>query len=80
MTIHFFTIDPQTGVLYAGCKAGGKRFTAAVWSQGGSSYVTSGARLTNDLERHSFSGSQERTLQSFLSSGAQNLEIWEGIA
>lgn len=80
MTIYFFTRNPETGIVYAGCKAGGKRFTAPVWRQGLKFYVQSGAAVTNDLTRHPFTQTQAAALTRFLESGAENLEDWEGIA
>ena len=79
MMIYFFTRDPQTGILYAGCKDGGKRFTAPVWKQGGTAYVTTGAAITKDLKRHDFTKSQVSALDRFIKSGSDNLEAWGGI-
>ncbi len=79
MTIYFFTRDPETGILYAGCKANGKRFTAPVWKQGETSYVTTGAAITKDLKRHDFTKAQVAALDRFIESGSDNLEAWEGI-
>ena len=79
MTIYFFTRDPETGIIYAGCKANGKRFTAPVWNQGKTSYVTTGAAITKDLKRHTFTSSQEEALSRFIASSSQNMEDWRGI-
>lgn len=79
MTVHFFTIDPQAGILYAGCKDGWKRFTAPIWQQGGTAYVTTGAAITKDLKRHNFTKTQVAALDRFIESGSDNLEAWEGI-
>lgn len=79
MTIYFFTQDPETGILYAGCKANGKRFTAPIWKQGKKSYVTTGAAITKDLKRYTFTSSQEEALSRFIASSSQNMEDWRGI-
>lgn len=79
MTIYFFTRDPETGIIYAGCKANGKRFTAPVWKQGETSYVTTGAAITKDLKRYTFTSSQEEALSRFIASSSQNMEDWSGI-
>lgn len=54
MTIFFFTRDPETGLVYAGCKADGKRFISIVRKQGDEFYVVSGAEITKDRKRHNF--------------------------
>lgn len=79
MTIYFFTQNPETGILYAGCKANGKRFTAPIWKQGKKSYVTTGAAITKDLKRYTFTSSQEEALSRFIASNSQNMEDWSGI-
>ena len=80
MTIYFFTRNPETGIVYAGCKAGVKRFTAPVWRQGLKFYVQTGAAITGDLERHIFTPTQVVAFVRFVESGADNLEEWGGIA
>ena len=79
MTIYFFTRDPETGIVYAGCKAGGKRFTAPIWRKGLKFYVHTGAAITKNLERHIFTPTQVVAFVRFAESGADNLEDWEGI-
>lgn len=79
MKIYFFTRNPETGLIYAGCKANGKRFTAPVWKQGKTSYVTTGAAITKDLKRHTFTSNQEEALSRFIASSSQNMEDWRGI-
>lgn len=79
MTIYFFTTDPQTGILYAGCKEGKKRFISPVWKQGASAYVTTGKSITKDLEHHTFTRSQCDALSRFIATGSQNMEDWRGI-
>ena len=66
-------------MIYAGCKANGKRFTAPVWKQGKTSYVTTGAAITKDLKRHTFTSNQEEALSRFIASSSQNMEDWRGI-
>lgn len=79
MTIYFFTRDPETGIIYAGCKANGKRFTAPVWRKGLKFYVQTVTAITKNLERHIFTPSQVVAFARFVESGADNLEDWEGI-
>ena len=80
MTVYFFTRNPETGVVYAGCKAGGKRFTAPVLRQGLKFYVQAGAAIAKDLERYIFTPTQVVAFARFVESGADNLEDWGGIA
>lgn len=79
MTIYFFTRDPETGIIYAGCKANGKRFTAPVWKQGLKFYVQTGAAITKDLEWHIFTPTQVVAFVQFVESGETNLEDFRGI-
>ena len=79
MKIYFFTRNLETGLIYAGCKANGKRFTAPVWKQGKTSYVTTGAAITKDVKRHTFTSNQEEALSRFIASSSQNMEDWRGI-
>lgn len=79
MTLYFFTRDPETGIIYAGCKANGKRFTAPVWKQGLKFYVQTGAAITKDLKMHIFTPTQVVAFVQFVESGEINLEDWSGI-
>lgn len=79
MTIFFFTRDPETGLVYAGCKADGKRFISIVRKQGDEFYVVSGAEITKDRKRHNFTPEQAKALSKFISSGSMNFENWAGL-
>lgn len=79
MTIFFFTKDPETGLIYAGCKANGKRFTSLVWRQGKEFYVVSGAAITKDRERHNFTPAQSEAFSKFVESKETNFENWAGL-
>ena len=79
MTIFFFTKDPVTGLVYAGCKADGKRFISAVQRQGAEFYVVSGAEITKDWKRHDFTPVQAEAFFKFISSGSMNFENWAGL-
>lgn len=79
MTIYFFTRNPETGIVYAGCKANGRRFTSPVWRQGLKFYVATGAAITKDLKRHILKPRQVVAFVRFVESGAGNMEDWRGI-
>lgn len=81
MTIHYFTLDPQTGIYSAGCKdENGKRFISSVWATGGKSYVKTGSRRNDDLRIYWLSKEQEAALTFFIRSGEYSVEFTEGIA
>ena len=81
MTIHYFELDPQTGIYSAGCKdENGKRFTSSVWSTGGKSYVRTGSRRNDDLRIYWLSEAQDNALTAFIRSGKYSAEYTEGIA
>lgn len=79
MIIFFFTKDPETGLVYAGCKADGKRFISVVWHQGEEFYVVSGAEITKDRKRHNFTPEQAQAFSKFITSGSMNFENWSGL-
>ena len=81
MKIHFFELDPETGIYKAGCTdENGKRFSAAVWATGGRSYVSTGSRRTGDHRVFWLSEEQSRELARFMNSGEYSREFSEGIA
>ena len=80
MKIYYFTLDPETGIYKAGCKADGKRFVACIWATGGRSYVSTGSRRTGDHRVFWFSQEQATALSDFIRSKAYSIEFEEGIA
>lgn len=79
MKIYYFgSHDHSIGLHYAGIKVDGKRSIQMVCRQGQQYYCTTGAKITNDLQRHNFSEAQTKAFQEFLKDGKRT-EFWEGI-
>lgn len=79
MTVYFFTKDPETSIVSAGCKANGKRFVSAVRRQEKEFYVVSGAEITKARQRHNFTPEQAKAFSDFSASGAYSFENMAGI-
>lgn len=79
MKIWFFEGDPETGFVKAGYTVNGKRFASLVWSQAGQLFVTTGARITGDLQRHNFTPAQTAAYNAFIEGGAWSVEYKEGV-
>ena len=80
MKIYFFEAEPATGFVRAGYTVEGKRYLSLVMSQDGRLYVTTGARITNDLCFHWFSDAQTAAYQSFCKGSRYSVEYKEAIA
>lgn len=81
MTIHYFELDPETGIYKAGCKdESGKRFVSSVWATGGRSYVRTGSRRDDTLRIYWLTQEQDNALTAFMRSNRYSIEYKEGIA
>lgn len=79
LKIWFFEADPETGHIKAGYTVNGKRHVSLVWSQAGSLYVRTGAKITGDLQRHDFSAAQSEAYRAFVAGKGWSVEFEEGI-
>lgn len=80
MRIWYFSANPGMGWITAGYTVNGRRFRSLVWSQAGQMFVTTGAKISGDLQRHNFTPDQTAAYNAFIKSGAWSVEYKEGIA
>ena len=80
MKIWYFSVYPGMNWITVGYTVNGKRFTSLVWSQAGQLFVNTGAKITNDLQRHNFTPAQTAAYNAFIKSGAYSVEYEEGVA
>lgn len=79
MELWYFERDPKHGFIYAGVKINGKRYVKMVLSQGEADFISTGARVTGDLQRHNFSAEQSAAFQDFLTSKQYSVEFKEAV-
>ena len=80
MRIYAFAADPELGFVTAYFTVNGKRASGLVWSQSGTLYVTTGAAITHDLQRHDFSAEQTAAYNAFCKGRKLSVDYKEGIA
>ena len=75
MEIKRFRIDIPTGIVFADFSAGGRDYSAAVWTHAGNPYVLTGSRIGGDLMKHTFSPFEIAQFNRFMESGDAVIEI-----